>query len=231
MLYDLHIHSCLSPCADDDMTPATIAGIAKLEGADIIAITDHNSAQNLPAAKVACDEYGLKLLPGIEVTTQEEVHVLCYFSLVETALKFSDMLYNSLIAIPYDEKIWGKQLIVDEHDDIKGSVSKLLSGPVELDIYEVKKRCEEHGGIAVPAHVDKDSTSLCSVLGFMPSDLDFDILEYKDSEKLNAFIEKNYLPKGKELLSSSDAHCINNIANNLQGLSKNSALLKLIKQL
>ncbi len=231
MLYDLHIHSCLSPCADDDMTPATIAGIAKLEGADIIAITDHNSAQNLPAAKTACDEYGLKLLPGIEVTTQEEVHVLCYFSSVETALIFSDMLYNSLIAIPYDEKIWGKQLIVDEHDNVKGSVGKLLSGPVELDIYEVKKLCEKHGGVAVPAHVDKDSTSVSSVLGFMPSDLDFDIIEYKDKEKLENLIEKNYLPKGKELIFSSDAHCISNIASNLQNLSENSSLAKLISQL
>ncbi len=231
MLYDLHIHSCLSPCASDDMTPATIAGIAKLEGADIIAITDHNSALNLPAARAACNEYNLKLLPGIEVTTQEEIHVLCYFNSVETALSFGKMLYSALIILPYDENIWGKQLIMDEHDNVIGKEKTLLSGPVNLNIYEVKKQCEQYGGIAVPAHVDKQSTSITSVLGFMPDDLDFAAMEYMQKEAVEQFIEKGFLPNKKELLISSDAHFIGAIASNLQILNENSALLKLIEQL
>ena len=68
MRYDLHLHTCLSPCADRDMTPANVAGLAKLAGAGLIAVTDHNSALNLPAAARACREYGLRLLPGLEVT-------------------------------------------------------------------------------------------------------------------------------------------------------------------
>ena len=85
---DLHVHTCLSPCADDALTPAMAAGMAKLAGADVIAVTDHNSARNLPAAQAACQAYGLRLLPGVEVNTAEEIHLLCYFSRVKTALQF-----------------------------------------------------------------------------------------------------------------------------------------------
>ncbi len=228
MLYDLHIHSCLSPCADDDMTPANIAGLAKLAGADIIAITDHNSALNLPAAQVACNFYGIKLLPGIEVTTQEEIHILCYFKGVQAALKLGEILYDKLIDIPYDENIWGKQLIVNEHDKITGQVKKLLSGPVSMNIYEVLAQCNRLGGIALPAHIEKDSTSIISVLGFLPEDLFFDIIESNNIEKLQKYIDLGFLPNAKEVLISSDAHCLNNIAGNLQTLSLNSALLSLI---
>ncbi|MEF9866230.1 MAG: PHP domain-containing protein, partial [Oscillospiraceae bacterium] len=102
MLYDLHLHTCLSPCANEDMTPSTVAGMAKLAGADLIAVTDHNSALNLPAAQKACDAYGLRLLPGIEVNTAEEIHLLCYFPSVKAALCMSDIIYSSLPDFEYD---------------------------------------------------------------------------------------------------------------------------------
>ena len=112
MRYDLHLHTCLSPCADKDMTPATVAGLAKLAGADLIAVTDHNSALNLPAARAACDFYGLRLLPGIEVNTAEEIHLLCYFKTVEAALEYGEALYGALPAFPYDPAVWGEQLVL-----------------------------------------------------------------------------------------------------------------------
>ena len=93
---DLHIHSCLSPCGDDDMTPANIAGMAKIKGLDIIAVTDHNAARNLPAVQKCCEAYGLLLLPGMEITTKEEVHLLGYFDSVDTALRFGKELKNHL---------------------------------------------------------------------------------------------------------------------------------------
>ncbi len=228
MKYDLHLHSCLSPCADDDMTPATIAGMAKLAGADLIAITDHNSARNLPAAKKACDAYGLRLLPGIEVNTAEEIHLLCYFQTVETALLFGEMLYQVLPDFTYDSTVWGKQLVMDENDAVIDTVSKLLTGAVNLDIYAVKAACEAHGGVAVPAHVEKDSYSLLAVLGFMPEDLHFSALESKHPEKLPPLIARGFLPKGCEILSSSDAHCMADIAANLHELDENSVLLSII---
>ncbi len=114
LCYDLHLHSALSPCADNDMTPARIAGFLKLSGADVISICDHNSARNLPAAKKACDFYGVKLLPGIETNTAEEIHMLCYFPTVEAALDMGEEIYRTLPDIPVDKEIWGEQLIFDE---------------------------------------------------------------------------------------------------------------------
>ena len=111
MLYDLHMHSCLSPCAEDDMTPANIAGLAKLAGAELIAVTDHNAADNLPAVQCCCNAYGLRLLPGVEVNTAEEIHVLCYFKTVDTALEFGRLLCmprcrSSRMIPPYGAVSW-----------------------------------------------------------------------------------------------------------------------------
>ena len=155
MLYDLHMHSCLSPCAEDDMTPANIAGLAKLAGAELIAVTDHNAADNLPAVQCCCNAYGLRLLPGVEVNTAEEIHVLCYFKTVDTALEFGRLLYAALPEFPYDPAVWGRQLVMDENDEVLRTVDKLLTGAVSMDIYEVKAACEALGGVAVPAHVEK----------------------------------------------------------------------------
>lgn len=228
MQYDLHLHSCLSPCANDDMTPATIAGMAKLAGADLIAVTDHNSALNLPAAAEACEAYGLRLLPGIEVNTAEEIHLLCYFARVETALAFGQTLYEALPAFPYDPAIWGRQLVMDADDNATATVEKLLTGAVRMDIYEVKAACEALGGIAVPAHVEKDSTSVLSVLGFLPDDLNFAALESRRPERLPQFIERGFLPDGREILTSSDAHCIDDIACCLHTLAETSVLRALL---
>lgn len=228
MQYDLHLHSCLSPCANDDMTPATIAGLAKLAGADLIAVTDHNSARNLPAVQCACAAYGLRLLPGIEVNTAEEIHMLCYFSTVETAISFGAILYERLPAFPYDPAVWGRQLVMDENDIILETVDKLLTGAVEMDIYEVKALCESMGGVAVPAHVEKESYSLLAVLGFLPDDLPFAAVEAKEPAKLPALVEKGFLPQGLEVLTSSDAHCMENVAANLHTLAENSVLRKLL---
>lgn len=228
MQYDLHLHSCLSPCANDDMTPATIAGMAKLAGADLIAITDHNSALNLPAAAKACAAYGLLLLPGMEVNTAEEIHVLCYFKTVAAALAFGETLYAALPAFPYDPAIWGKQLVMDENDVVLAPVEKLLTGAVSLDIYAVKAACEALGGIAVPAHVEKDSYSLLSVLGFLPDDLPFSAFELKNPQKLDDLLRRGLLPAGREILTSSDAHQLEDIAADLHTLDAHSVLRKLL---
>ncbi|NLW79963.1 MAG: PHP domain-containing protein [Ruminococcaceae bacterium] len=230
MTYDLHIHSCLSPCAEDDMTPATIAGFAKLNGIDVIAVADHNSALNLPAVKIACDTYGVKLLPGIEVNTAEEIHLLTYFPTVEAALKMSDALYEKLPAYPYDHNIWGRQLVLNEDDQLLQEVDRLLTGAVGMDIYTVKRLCEELGGIAVPAHVDKDSFSLLSVLGFAPEDLPFEAYEVKRPEHtLQKLLDTGRMPPGQEILTSSDAHQLGDIAEHPRVLAENSCLLRLLR--
>ena len=150
MKYDLHIHSALSPCADRDMTPANIAGMAKLAGAELIAVADHNSALNLPAVQAACDAYGLGLLPAIEANTAEEVHLLCYLPTVEAALELGEIFYAHLPAYGYDPAIWGEQWVMDTDDNILRRVDKLLTGALTLDIGQVKALCEGLGALRCP---------------------------------------------------------------------------------
>ena len=112
LFYDLHIHSCLSPCGDDDMTPANIAGMAAVKGLDVIALTDHNSCRNCPAAMYHGIQYGVTVIPGMELTTQEEVHVICLFPDLENALAFDDLVYEKLMPVRNREDIFGKQQII-----------------------------------------------------------------------------------------------------------------------
>lgn len=228
MLYDLHIHSCLSPCANDDMTPSTIAGFAKLAGADLIAVCDHNSAKNLPAVLCACAEYGVKLLSGIEVTTAEEIHVLCYFKSLENALKMGELIYNSLPDFTADPAVWGRQLVMNENDEIIEEIPRLLTNACSMDLYEVFTKCKQLGGIAVPAHAEKESFSLLSVLGFAPEDLQMPVIELKSSDKYSNLCKKGFLPQNCEIISSSDAHRPEDICSKLNELSPNSNFLPFI---
>lgn len=229
MTYDLHIHSALSPCADDDMTPANIAGFAKLNGIELIAVSDHNAADNLPAVQQACDAFGVRLLPAIEVNTEEEIHLLTYFRDVDTALAMSRILYDHLPETPYDPEIWGRQLVMDTDDNILRTVERLLTGAVTLNLYEVTALCRSMGGIAVPAHVDKETTSLLSVLGFAPEDLPFEIYEVKRPEHtLEKLLEQGRLPGGREILTSSDAHTLPDISTHPRTLPEDSFLNSLL---
>ena len=105
--YDLHIHSCLSPCGDDDMTPANIVGMAVIKGLDLIAVTDHNSCKNCPAVLTMADAYGLTALPGMELTTSEEVHVVCLFADLKDALAFDEYVYSRLMPTLPPETVIG----------------------------------------------------------------------------------------------------------------------------
>ena len=114
----MHIHSCLSPCGDGDMTPANIAGMAALKGLDIVALTDHNTCRNCPAFMAAAAEYGLLAVPGMEINTSEEVHAVCLFPNLEAALCFDSYVYGKLIRFPNNEAIFGKQQIYNEQDQV-----------------------------------------------------------------------------------------------------------------
>lgn len=227
--YDLHIHSALSPCADNDMTPSNIAGFRLLSGADVISLCDHNSALNTPFIKKVCEEYKIGFIPGIEVNTAEEIHILCYFSDVDAALEMGEIIYSSLPDIKADSDIWGEQLIIDESDEVVGRVEKLLTVASSLDVYEVKSECERLGGIVVPAHVDRDSYSVLSVLGFMPDDLKFSAIEMTNPEKYRNFVERKMLPENVEILNSSDAHNLASLINeNLHSIDEDSVFMKLL---
>ena len=122
LYYDLHIHSCLSPCGDDDMTPANLVGMAAVKGLDVIALTDHNSCRNCAAAMRHGEICGVTVIPGMELTTSEEVHVVCLFPSLENAMSFDQFVYERILPIQNRPDIFGRQQILDEQDQVTGEV-------------------------------------------------------------------------------------------------------------
>lgn len=205
--YDLHIHSALSPCGDNDMTPNNIVNMSLLKGLDIIAVTDHNSCGNVRSViKAAGDK--LLVIPGMEIETSEEVHIVCYFKDIESAEKMSEIVKKHLPPVKNRAEIFGNQYYMDELDEIIGEEETLLVNATTLDIYSVFSIAEENGGIAVPAHIDRTSYSVLSNLGFIPPDLNVPAVE----------ITKQNLEKMKsdyqtfKILTNSDAHYLENIS-------------------
>ena len=211
LFYDLHIHSCLSPCGDDDMTPANIAGMAAVKGLDVIALTDHNSCRNCPAAMYHGERYGVTVIPGMELTTQEEVHVICLFPTLKDALAFDALVYKKLMPIPNREDIFGKQQIMDQEDRVIGTVENLLINATSISFDDVFPLAAAYGGIAYPAHVDKASNSLLSNLGFVPPGSSFACAEFHDFKNLHRIQKEHPYFKGCRAICCSDAHYLEDI--------------------
>lgn len=210
--YDLHIHSCLSPCSDDEMTPANIAGMAYIKGLDVIAVTDHNSSRNCEATVIAGQQYGLTVLPGMELTTEEEVHVACLFPTVALADEWSGFVYDHLMKVQNQPVFFGRQVLMDSEDNILGEEPYLLINAVSIGFEEVFPLVKKRGGVAFPAHIDKSSNSLISNLGFVPPDSIFKCVEYKKPDTRELLCEKfPYLTKCRAL-TNSDAHSLHNIS-------------------
>lgn len=201
--YDLHIHSCLSPCGDNDMTPNNIVNMALLLGLDAIAVSDHNSCRNLPAIMKVAEEKGLLVVPAMEACTNEEVHVLCLFPTVKNALAFSDKVYAYLPPILNDASAFGDQLIMNENDEVIANEDKLLINAFQFGIDKLLDFIAEFAGVAVPAHVDKSSYSIISSLGFIPEEYGFATLEVKNPEAQISF--------NGRFISNSDAHYLEHI--------------------
>lgn len=211
LTYDLHIHSCLSPCGDDDMTPANIAGMGVLKGLDVIALTDHNTARNCPAFLAAAREYGVLAVPGMEINTSEEVHAVCLFPALEAAMDFDSYVYGKLIKFPNNVEIFGKQQIYDEADQICGTEPNLLINATEISFDGLWELVRSYDGVMFPAHIDKQANSLLANLGFIPPDSRFTTAEVKDLKKLHGLLRSNpYLEKCR-IISNSDAHYLEHI--------------------
>ena len=211
LYYDLHIHSCLSPCGDDDMTPANIVGMAAVKGLDVIALTDHNSCRNCPAAMYHGEKYGVTVIPGMELTTQEEVHVICLFPTLDDALRFDALIYEKLLPFPNREDIFGKQQIMDERDEVTGTVKNLLINATSISFDDVFPLVGSFQGIAYPAHVDKASTSLLSNLGFVPPGSTFTCAEFHDFKDLHRIRREHPYFENCNVICCSDAHYLQDI--------------------
>ncbi len=205
---DFHIHTCLSPCAELEMSPLAIIQQAKIKELDIIAICDHNSAENIPALKQAADDYDICLLPGMEVTSIEEVHILALFDAIESALQLQEIVYANLSG-KNDEDAFGMQVIVNVHGEVLGFNKKLLIGASNLTVDETVRTIHSLNGLAIAAHIDRDSFSLISQLGFVPEELELDALEISPLISYNSALKK-YNPR-LPLTNSSDAHNLKDI--------------------
>lgn len=203
---DLHIHSCLSPCGDNDMTPGNILGMAVVKGLDAVAIADHNAARNLPAAQKIADAYGLLLVPAIEITTKEEVHMLGYFPDVSTAVDFGAMLKEHLPKKKNKPSFFGEQLVMDEDDQVIGAEDALLIGATDLSLEACAEKVRQAGGVPVPAHINRGNNGLLVNLGFMPPEPAFTTVEvWRD---LPCPLEPL---ENRHVLHSSDAHYLGDI--------------------
>jgi PHP family Zn ribbon phosphoesterase len=173
---DLHIHTCLSPCGDLKMSPQAIVDKAQEKNIDILGICDHNSAENVPAVQRAAEKLRISILPGLEVTTQEEIHLLALFNNLWAAWTLQEHIYDRLPGTN-DEEAFGLQVVVNSVGEVLHFNPKLLIGASTIPIEEMVDSIHDLGGLAIASHVDKPSFSLISQLGFVPENLDLDALE------------------------------------------------------
>lgn len=211
LTYDLHIHSCLSPCGDDDMTPGNIVGMAALKGLDVIAVTDHNSCRNCPAVMSMARQFGVMAIPGMEINTAEEVHAVCLFPTLERALSFDAYVYERLEKVENCEAIFGRQLLMDENDEICGKESYLLINRVDISFDYLWDLVRSFDGVMFPAHIDKPANSLIANLGFIPPDSQFKTAEIKDLKHLHELQKTNPYLNECRIISNSDAHYLEHI--------------------
>ena len=198
LYYDLHIHSALSPCAEDEMTPNNIVNMALIKELDAIAIADHNAVDNVEAAMKVADGTGLIVIPGVEIQTLEDIHVLCLFKSLENMKAFMLQFDPYLPKLAHREK-FGTQLIMDENDEIVSNKPYSLMFASNLGIARLREMVLGHSGAFVPAHVNKSSMSLLSNLGFFPEDLHIvAVEEHLSSRKVDL---GNF-----KVLHNSDAH-------------------------
>lgn len=209
--YDFHIHSCLSPCGDDDMTPANIVGMAALKGLNAIALTDHNSCKNCPAFMELTREYGIIGVPGMELTTLEEVHVVCLFPSLKQAMEFDTYVENKLIPVRNKPEIFGKQQILNAQEEVIGIYENLLINSTRIGFDQVFDLTLRYGGAMIPAHLDKNANSLISNLGFVPPDSRFRTFELKSLSHLHSIAASNSYLKDCQVITSSDAHYLEDI--------------------
>lgn len=220
MYYDLHIHSALSPCSDDDMTLNNIVNMSFIKGLDLIAITDHNSVKQLyHLDKVASGK--VDYVYGVEIQSREEVHILAYFKKNASLDKIQEFLDNYLIEEPNDEDYFGHQYIFNEMDEIIDNEPRLLIKSLDLNIKEVINSIHDLGGIAILAHALAKRYSIISIYFDIDPLLDFDGIEIKNEKEKNKLIDLFPFLKDTMFFMSSDAHRLEAINEPINQLNKN----------
>lgn len=210
--YDLHIHSCLSPCSDNLMTPPNIANMAYVKGLDIIAITDHNSVRNAGAVIRAAKNLPLTVIPGVEVTTAEEIHIICLFPSLTCAEKAGLELETHLPPVKNRPEFFGEQLVMDEKENILEKYPFLFSNALGISIDALPALVKKYGGICYPAHIDRQANSILTVLGCLPVLPEFKALEILKPQEFFKEPANRALASKRLILTSSDAHQLTGIS-------------------
>ena len=225
LYYDFHLHSCLSPCGDNDMTPYNLVNMAKILGLDIIALTDHNSAQNCRAAMPVGESVGLTVVPGMELCTSEEVHIVCLFDDVNNAEAFSDYVLSTVPPVKNRPEIFGDQLMMNGGDGIVGTQELLLTTASGISIENAVETVGQYGGVCYPAHIDRSSYSVISNLGMITDEMNFAAVEMTENTDQNEYRSKYPIIKDMPVFVSSDAHYLENMreAKHTIDVAENSA--------
>ena len=210
VFYDLHIHSCLSPCGSDDMTPNNLVNMAALAGLQVIAVADHNTTRNVPAAVQVGEKAGVLVVPAMELTTKEDIHVLCLLPDLDRAEAFRQYVYERLPQRKNRPKAFGHQYVMDENDEIIEEEPQLLAFGSSIGIYEVKELLEGFGGLAIPAHINRASYSLLGVMGLVDGEMGFSLYETTRDCDTVALMEKHRF--SGSFIANSDAHDLTAIA-------------------
>lgn len=204
---DLHIHTCLSPCADEELSPQRIIKQAKINSLDIVGICDHNSAENVVAIRNLGEREKIAVIGGMEATSQEEAHILALFDHERDLFDFQAAIYERLSG-SNDEKAFGKQLIINENDEIVGVNTRLLIGATSLSLQNITQTIHSLRGLAIASHIDRGSFSIISQLGFIPEGLRLDALELSPNYEQRMRNPERY---GFPLVTFSDAHFLEDI--------------------
>lgn len=212
MKYDFHIHTALSPCGDNDMTPNNIVNMAYLKGLEAIAVTDHNCVKNAAAVIEAGKNAGITVIPGMEIESSEEIHIVSLFPHIDAALEAEKHVFLHLPKIKNREDIFGQQLIIDSEDNVTGKMEQMLITAADLDIFAVFDMVKSLGGVCYPAHVDRHSYSVLSNLGFIPPELKTSFIEIsKNVDNPEEYVKNKELLRYK-VIRSSDAHYLGDIS-------------------
>lgn len=207
---DLHVHTCLSPCGDLDMHPRALVEAAVASCLDVIAICDHNASENVPYVIKAAQGKNLKIIPGMEITSSEEVHLIALFESMADLSAIQATVYRHLAGVN-DENRFGIQAIVNETGEVEGFNNKLLIGATDIPLNEILDLVHEQKGLAIASHIDRESFSVLGQLGFIDENFDFDALEIAALLDLKKARAQYATLNRYAFITSSDAHYLRDI--------------------
>ncbi len=188
------------------MTPNNIAGMSAIKGLNIVALTDHNSCKNCPAFFEACKRQGIVPIAGMELSTAEDIHLVCLFPTLDMAMLFDQEIEKHILSIKNRPEIFGDQFIMNGEDEVIGLEEKLLISATDLWLGDAVELARSYGARIRPAHIDRESNGIVAILGDIPSEYRFSCFEFNDAANISEYAERFECVSNNNVLICSDAH-------------------------